>query len=66
MWVKVKSSMDGHDIWETVEPRALGAESDRKKSKQAIAFLFQAIPEDMVLQMVSYTDPKQVWDGLKT
>ncbi|GKF93283.1 hypothetical protein Tco_0280002, partial [Tanacetum coccineum] len=29
------------------------------------AFLFQAIPEDMVLQMASYTDPKQVWDDLK-
>lgn len=28
-------------------------------------FLFQAIPEDMVLQMVNYTDRKQVWDGLK-
>jgi hypothetical protein len=38
----------------------------RYKAKQALAFLFQAIPEDMVLQMASYTDPKQVWDGLKT
>ncbi|GKA61469.1 hypothetical protein Tco_0760876 [Tanacetum coccineum] len=31
----------------------------------SLAFLFQAIPEDMVLQMASYTDPKQVWDDLK-
>ncbi|GKB95075.1 hypothetical protein Tco_0981212, partial [Tanacetum coccineum] len=50
----------------TVEPRTLGEEPDEKKSKQALVFLFQAIPEDMVLQMASYTDPKQVWDGLKT
>nr|GEY81130.1 putative zinc finger, CCHC-type [Tanacetum cinerariifolium] len=50
----------------TVEPRALGEEPDAKKSKQAFVFLFQAIPEDMVLQMANYTDPKQVWDGLKT
>ncbi|GKE11328.1 putative zinc finger, CCHC-type containing protein [Tanacetum coccineum] len=64
--VKVKSIMDAYGLWGTVEPRTLGEEPDEKKSKQALAFLFQAIPEDMVLQMVSYTDPKQVWDGLKT
>ena len=64
--VKIKSIMDAHGIWETVEAKALGEESNSKKKKQALAFLFQAIPEDMVLQMASYTDPKQVWDGLKT
>ena len=46
--VKVKSIMDAHGIWETVEPKA-GETSDQKKSKQALSFLFQAIPEDMVL-----------------
>ncbi|XP_021979424.1 uncharacterized protein LOC110875535 [Helianthus annuus] len=64
--VKVKAIMDANGVWETVEPRALGAEPDEKKAKQALAFLFQAIPEEMVLQMASYTYPKQVWDGLKT
>jgi hypothetical protein len=64
--VKVKSIMDAHGIWETVDVRVLGEEADPKKKKQALAFLFQAIPEEMVLQMASYTDPKQVWDGLKT
>ncbi|KAJ9557482.1 hypothetical protein OSB04_012096 [Centaurea solstitialis] len=49
--VKVKSIMDANGIRKTVEPRALGAEADSKKSKQALAFLFQAIPKDMVLQM---------------
>ena len=63
--VKVKSIMDAYGLWATVEPRGLGEEPDLKKSKQALAFLFQAIPEEMVLQMASYTDPKQVWDGLK-
>ncbi|KAL4569352.1 hypothetical protein LXL04_024988 [Taraxacum kok-saghyz] len=64
--VKVKSIMDAHGIWETVDVRVLGEEADLKKKKQTLAFLFQAIPEEMVLQMASYTDPKQVWDGLKT
>ncbi|KAK1414804.1 hypothetical protein QVD17_30563 [Tagetes erecta] len=63
--VKVKSIMDAYGIWETVEPRGLGEEPDPKKAKHALAFLFQAIPEELVLQMSSYTDPKKVWDGLK-
>ncbi|XP_023732958.1 uncharacterized protein LOC111880778 [Lactuca sativa] len=63
--VKFKSIMDAHGIWETVEPKA-GETSDKKKSKQALSFLFQAIPEDMVLQMASYTEPKKVWHELKT
>ncbi|XP_022001652.1 uncharacterized protein LOC110899085 [Helianthus annuus] len=64
--IKVKSILDAHGLLETIEPRALGEDPDSKKSKQALAFLFQAIPEEMVLQMSSYTDPKKVWDGLKT
>ncbi|XP_071742238.1 uncharacterized protein [Rutidosis leptorrhynchoides] len=58
--------MDAYGILETVEPRMLGAEIDPEKSKRALAFLFQEIPEEMVLQMASYTDPKQVLGGLKT
>ncbi|GJZ46003.1 putative zinc finger, CCHC-type containing protein [Tanacetum coccineum] len=54
MWaVKVKSIMDAYGLWGTVEPLALGEEPDAKKSKQALAFLFQAIPEDMVLELES-------------
>ncbi|KAL7595920.1 hypothetical protein Lser_V15G30976 [Lactuca serriola] len=64
--VKVKSIMDAHGIWETVEAKPSGGESDPKKQKQALAFLFQAIPKEMVLQMSDYTDPKRVWEGLKT
>nr|GEY98652.1 protein kinase-like domain-containing protein [Tanacetum cinerariifolium] len=64
--IKVKSILDAHGLLETVEPRTLGEEPDAKKSKQALAFLLQAIPEEMVLQMSSYTDPKKLWDGLKT
>ncbi|CAI9275448.1 unnamed protein product [Lactuca saligna] len=67
VWVvKVKFIMDAHGIWETVEAKTSGGESDPKKKKQALAFLFQAIPEEMVLQMSDYTDPKRVWEGLKT
>ncbi|KAJ0601044.1 hypothetical protein HanIR_Chr03g0123931 [Helianthus annuus] len=67
VWVvKVKTIMDAYGILEAVEPPVLGAVVDPKKSKQALAFLFQAIPEDMVLQMADTLMQKQVWDGLKT
>ncbi|XP_076918078.1 uncharacterized protein LOC143578361 [Bidens hawaiensis] len=67
LWaVKVKTIMDAYAILEVVEPKALGAAVDQQKSKQALAFLFQTIPEDMALQMANYADAKQVWDGLKT
>ena len=56
--VKVQSIMDAYGLWGTVEPRGLGEEPDEKKSKQALAFLFQAIPEDMVLQMGELHRPK--------
>ncbi|XP_076933353.1 uncharacterized protein LOC143599242 [Bidens hawaiensis] len=64
--VKVKTILDAYEILEVVEPRVLGAAVDQQKSKQALVFLFQTIPEEMVLQMADYTDAKQVWDGLKT
>ncbi|CAI9282890.1 unnamed protein product [Lactuca saligna] len=42
MWaVKVKSNMDAHGIWETVEPKALGEASDQKKSNKLLLFCFK-------------------------
>ncbi|GJU59958.1 ribonuclease H-like domain-containing protein [Tanacetum coccineum] len=60
VWVvKVKSIMDAYGLWGTVEPRTLGEEPHVKKSKQALAFLFQAIPEDMVDANAHTTTPTQ-------
>ncbi|KAD5507868.1 hypothetical protein E3N88_15571 [Mikania micrantha] len=42
------SILDAHGLLETVEPRDLGKESDAKKLKQALAYLFQAIMEEIV------------------
>ncbi|XP_076886355.1 uncharacterized protein LOC143536191 [Bidens hawaiensis] len=64
--IKIKAIMDAYGLWETIEPRTLGATPDVTKSKQAIAFLFQTIPEEIVMQIGNSTDPKQVWDALKT
>ncbi|KAD7477844.1 hypothetical protein E3N88_00980 [Mikania micrantha] len=52
--IKVKTIMDAYGIWEAIEP-TVGAAVDPKKSKMALAFLIQAIPEELVLQMESDT-----------
>ncbi|KAC9475832.1 hypothetical protein E3N88_45774 [Mikania micrantha] len=63
--IRVRTIMDANRLWEAVEP-TIGAVVDQRKSKMAFAFLFQAIPEDLVLQLAGYGDAKQVWDALKT
>ncbi|KAJ0601489.1 hypothetical protein HanIR_Chr03g0128971 [Helianthus annuus] len=37
-----------------------------KKDKSMIAYLFQAIPEDMVLQVANCKTTKDIWNTLKT
>ncbi|PWA49355.1 glycoside hydrolase family 18, catalytic domain-containing protein [Artemisia annua] len=47
-----------------VEPTT-DAEVDKKKNNMAIAMLYQAIPENMVLQIASLTSTKEIWEALK-
>lgn len=62
--VKIKAIFNVHEIWEAVEPTT-DAEVDKKKNNKAIAMLYQAIPENMVLQIASLTSAKEIWDALK-
>nr|XP_043633245.1 uncharacterized protein LOC122604415 [Erigeron canadensis] len=40
--------------------------ADEKRDKTAIGYLFQGLPKDMILQVASCTNAKEVWDTLKT
>nr|GEW44665.1 zinc finger, CCHC-type [Tanacetum cinerariifolium] len=40
-------------------------EADNKKDKTAIAFLYQALPEEQLLQIIKYKTAKAIWDALK-
>nr|GEW67083.1 zinc finger, CCHC-type [Tanacetum cinerariifolium] len=62
--VKIKALFNVHGIWEAVEPTT-NAEVDQKKNNMAIAMLYQAIPENMVLQIASLTSAKEIWEALK-
>lgn len=42
-----------------------GIEIDAKKNNAAIAYLYQAMPEDLVLQVANPTTAKAIWDSLK-
>nr|GEW10443.1 zinc finger, CCHC-type [Tanacetum cinerariifolium] len=39
---------------------------NNKKDKTAIAFLFQALPEEQLFQITKYKTAKAIWDALKT
>ncbi|MFS7888214.1 putative RNA-directed DNA polymerase [Helianthus anomalus] len=62
--IRIKTILEANGLWETIEP-AENATVDTKKDKSAIAYLFQAIPEDVVLQVASCKTAKEIWDNLK-
>ncbi|XP_076918539.1 uncharacterized protein LOC143579006 [Bidens hawaiensis] len=62
--IKIRSIFNVHGIWEAIEPKE-GSEFDEKKDNTAIALLFQAIPENTVLQIANFTSAKEIWDALK-
>nr|GEV28857.1 ARF guanine-nucleotide exchange factor GNOM-like [Tanacetum cinerariifolium] len=49
---------------EAVEPTA-GTEVDQKKNNTTVAMLYQALSENMILQIANLTSAKDIWDTLK-
>ena len=62
--VKIKAIFNVHGVWDTIEPKD-ETEVDEKNNNKAIAMLYQAIPENMVLQVANLTSAKEIWDALK-
>ncbi|KAL7605046.1 uncharacterized protein LOC111908593 [Lactuca sativa] len=50
---------------DAIEPQT-GVVVDEKKSKQARAFIFQSIPEEMLVQDAKMKTAREVWDSLKS
>ncbi|KAK9076273.1 hypothetical protein SSX86_004606 [Deinandra increscens subsp. villosa] len=63
--IKMEAILDAQGVWEAIEPSA-GVAVDEKKSKMARAYIFQAIPEEILLQVAKKKTAKEVWDSLKT
>jgi hypothetical protein len=65
-WViRVQAMMEDQGVWEAVEP-AVSEAVDEKKDKKARSHLFQALPEDLLMQVARKKTAKEVWDCLKT
>ncbi|XP_076955090.1 uncharacterized protein LOC143629802 [Bidens hawaiensis] len=62
--VKLKAIFNVHGLWEVIEPTE-GAVVDLKKDSAAIAYMFQAMPETLVMQMANLTSASQMWASLK-
>nr|GFA76669.1 hypothetical protein [Tanacetum cinerariifolium] len=50
-------------LWETIEPNEK-IEADNKRDITVIAFLYQALPEDQLLQITKYKTAKAIWNAL--
>ncbi|KAI3742957.1 hypothetical protein L1987_60656 [Smallanthus sonchifolius] len=61
LWLGFKVSVERE---ESIEPPEGGVE-DVKKNKTARAFIFQAIPEDVLLQVAKKKTAKEIWESLK-
>nr|GEV67855.1 zinc finger, CCHC-type [Tanacetum cinerariifolium] len=57
--------LEANGLWEMIEPNEK-TQADNKKDKTAIAFLYQALPEEQLLQITKHRNIKAIWDALKT
>nr|GEV65143.1 zinc finger, CCHC-type [Tanacetum cinerariifolium] len=57
--------LEANGLWEMIEPNEK-TQADNKKDKTAIAFLYQALPEEKLLQITKHKNAKAIWDALKT
>lgn len=58
--------MQAHGIWEAVEPKDPKATVDEKTDKVAMAAIFQAIPEDILLSLAEKKTATETWTAIKT
>ena len=63
--IHMKTILRANGLWEMIEPKG-NTEPDEKKDMTATAYLFQGLPEDMILQVASCKSSKEIWDALKT
>nr|GEV96582.1 zinc finger, CCHC-type [Tanacetum cinerariifolium] len=62
--IQIKVILEAHGLWETIEPKE-DTEIDNKKDKAMTALLYQAITEDVILQIAGCKTAKELWESLK-
>ena len=59
--MRMKIALKVCEVWETIDPGS----KDEKKNNMAIAFLFQSIPEALILQVGDIDTSKGVWEAIR-
>ncbi|GJU00492.1 zinc finger, CCHC-type containing protein [Tanacetum coccineum] len=57
--------LKANGLWEMIEPNKK-TQADNRKDKTAIAFLYQALSEEQLLQITKHKTAKAIWNALKT
>ncbi|GJU34202.1 zinc finger, CCHC-type containing protein [Tanacetum coccineum] len=66
LWaIRMQIILEANGLWEMIEPNDNTVE-DNTKEKTAIAFLYQALPEEQLLQITKHKTAKEIWTALKT
>nr|GEZ19782.1 zinc finger, CCHC-type [Tanacetum cinerariifolium] len=66
LWeIRMQIILEANGLWEMIEPLET-TKADNKKDKTTIAFLYQALPEEQLLQITKHKTAKSIWDALKT
>ncbi|KAK1419973.1 hypothetical protein QVD17_29443 [Tagetes erecta] len=62
--IRMKTILKANGLWDMIEPSP-DTQTDEKKDMSATAYLFQALPEDMILQVASCKNAKEIWEALQ-
>ncbi|GJW91352.1 zinc finger, CCHC-type containing protein [Tanacetum coccineum] len=66
LWaIRMQIILEANGLWEMIEPNDKTIR-DNRKDKTAIAFLYQALPEEQLLQITKHKTAKEIWTALKT
>nr|GEX84568.1 zinc finger, CCHC-type [Tanacetum cinerariifolium] len=63
--LRIKTILRENELWDIIE-HVDNAQLDIKKDVAATAYLYQALPEDMILQVASCNSAKEIWEALQT
>lgn len=57
--IQIKVILEPHGLWEMIEPKE-NTQADEKKNKATTAFLYQALTEDVILQVTGCKSAKEL------
>lgn len=61
--MKMKVFMQAHGVWKAIEPKDVKTVINEKTDKQALAIIYQGIPEDVLLTLAENKTSKEAWEA---